>query len=243
MNLKNSLILLMLFLFSFYSRAEKPIALVYNGYGACTEDCALGAAQVAELAGFEVRYVNPENYSRDLLDDAALWVQPGGKSTNAAKAMGAEMLNDIKVFIATGGGYVGFCAGAFLSTHEIGTSGKKGLGIVDGNTILYKGASRSYTSEPSTWVLSNGEVISRNVYWEGGPRFYFNKKQKQKVVVTNHYAKTNQVAGVKTSFGNGRVSVTGMHPEAPAWWFEGIPGTHATSWDLGVDMMKWATTK
>lgn len=198
-----------------------------------------GAVEAAKIAGFEVTMVYPSTFDPAIFQDAAVWIHPGGKATTGAKAMGRTMMGHIRTFIGNGGGYVGFCAGAFLTTSRIGASWTKGLGIIPGRTVLYK--AKGYpTVEKMDW---GGKL--REIYWEGGPYFSYGVNEGRNMTVLGRYNRTNQVSAVQTSYGKGRVSVTGAHPEAPKWWRDSsnLTDNDGLDYDLTTEMIVWAARK
>lgn len=212
-------------------------ALVWGGPGACQDGCIESAIHVTKLAGFDPMLVTPENFNASLFETAKVWVQPGGKASIASKSMGSSIREEIKKFIKSGGGYVGFCAGAFLTTPKVGTSWTKGLGIINGKTQVFRGA-KGY---PTVEKMITPEGIKYH-YWEGGPWFSFSSSQLAKVTVKSQYATTKQINAVETTYGKGRVSVSGTHPEAPQWWYDDsdILDTDGLDNQLAADMIKWA---
>jgi glutamine amidotransferase-like uncharacterized protein len=212
-------------------------ALVWGGPGACTDGCIDAAVYVTKLAGFDPMIVTPENFDPSLFETAKVWVQPGGKSGAASNAMGATNRAVIKKFIENGGGYVGFCAGAFLTTPKVGSTSVTGLGIIPGKTKVYRSA-RSY---PSVEKMITPEGIRYN-YWEGGPWFSFTSSQLKNVTVKSRYNTTNAINAVETTYGKGRISVSGTHPEAPQWWYDDGHIVDADGLDnhIAADMVKWA---
>lgn len=213
----------------------KTLALVYDGPGACEEDCALASADSAKQAGFTTKIIGPNALTStstqadidNLFKDAAIWVQPGGYSRQAYEAMTPTLRNAIKNFVKNGGGYVGFCAGAFMTTREIGSTGSPGLGIFPGGTAplgANTGALR---------VKWNGKY--RNIYFEGGPYMY--NLDPSVVETTAVYSDGQTVAAARTHYGKGRVYIAGPHPEAPSWWSNDPDGSDR---DLAGEMMKWA---
>lgn len=205
--------LLPLFLVMFSAPAIAHDALVWGGPGACQDGCINGALHVTKLAGFDPMLVTPENFDPSIFETAKVWVQPGGKSSIASKSMGRKIREEIKKFIRDGGGYVGFCAGAFLTTPKVGTSSTEGLGIVPGKTQVYRKAS----GYPSIEAMTTPVGVKYH-YWEGGPYFTFSGTPK--VTITSRYQRTNQINGVETTYGEGKVAVTGTHPEAPQDWYD-----------------------
>ncbi len=99
--------------------ADTNVALLYSGPGACPENCVSAATDRAQAQGFKVRLVTEKNWPADLFDGARLWIQPGGQSKVVAQALSHEQKDRIRKFIAGGGGYVGFCAGAFFASQAI----------------------------------------------------------------------------------------------------------------------------
>lgn len=215
-------------------------ALVWGGPGACVEDCVTAAVHVTKLAGFDPMVVTPENFDPSLLENAKVWVTPGGKSASVSIALGATNRAAIKKFIFNGGGYVGFCAGAFLTTPKVGSTKQPGLGIINGKTRVYEKSPRGISLQALT--TPNGIKYH---YWEGGPFFSFTNSQLSKVNVTSRYKRTNQINGVETTYGQGRVAVTGTHPEAPQWWYDDghISDTDGLDNEEAANMIKWAAKK
>jgi glutamine amidotransferase-like uncharacterized protein len=212
-------------------------ALVWGGPGACKEDCVTAAVHATKLAGFDPMIVTPENFDASLFESAKVWVTPGGKSASVSIALGATNREIIKKFVFNGGGYVGFCAGGFLVTHKVGTSKYAGLGIVDGNSSVYRKSPGNVSLQELTTPTG-----TKFHYWEGGPYFSFSETQFKKITVTSRYKKTNQINGLETTYGAGRVAVTGTHPEAPQWWYDDghISDIDGLDNEEAAAMIKWA---
>lgn len=213
----------------------KNIALVYDGPGACVEDCALASADSAKLAGFTPKIVGPNALTSNssatdisnLFKDVAVWVQPGGYSRQAYEAMTPTLRKAIVDFVKNGGGYVGFCAGAFMTTKEIGSTGSPGLGIFPGGTAPLGANTGS--------LLVTWQGKKRNIYFEGGPYMYNINSSVAEIIAV--YSDGQTVAAARTSYGQGRVFISGPHPEAPSWWGSDPDGSDR---DLAGQMMKWA---
>ena len=197
---------------------RKPLALVWRGPGVCQPACGISAAQAARGAGYRTLSVFP-GFSGPQAEarfaEAAVWIQPGGKSVKAAAAMGPALITRVKRFIADGGGYVGFCAGMFITTDEIGTSGQPGFGIVPGRTELYLKDDPPSHMIPVT--LADGRVT--RILYAGGPMLHVNERELEALGghVTARYS-DGSVAGIYVPYGLGKVSVIGTHPEAVWWW-------------------------
>ena len=216
--------------FSSYALAA-PKALVYNGEGACHEDCAKAVFDIAQKAGFDPVYVGDQDTDPNIFNGASVWIQPGGYASKAMSSMADSLKTNLKNFIKNGGGYVGFCAGAFVATELVGSTNNRGLGIISGNTKLYGSGVNIYKT---TWQGSE-----RYLYWEGGPYF---RNMPTSVEQIGTYP-NGASSAVRTSFGLGRVWVTGLHPEAPQWWKDksGYADPDGDDSDLVINMLHWVT--
>jgi len=217
MTMISKALIAMYFLFSSISTlaGEKPLALVWEGPGACRPSCLDASVIIARRAGFKVKKVGPGFTDFSLFKKAKLWVQPGGKSTTAAAAMGPVMMDQIREFVRNGGGYVGFCAGMFISTPEIGTSKKIGYGIIPGETeLLIKGENDRAMIPIDT--IDHGRVT---MYYAGGPYMRVSEADLKAVdgEVIARYP-DGKIAGIRARYGKGKVAVIGTHPEAGFIW-------------------------
>jgi glutamine amidotransferase-like uncharacterized protein len=231
---------------SFQGASAPPVALIYKGEGSCEEGCSDAAAEVAIKAGFRPRFVGPMDLNHDssasdevaLFQDAKVWIQPGGVAVTAFFAMSPALREAIRSFVAAGGGYVGFCAGAFMATRRIGSSRYAGLGILPGSTA-------PYFLKPLTPELGYSLPrvqwggLARQVFFEGGPYFYGYGSEAETVA---SYA-SGYAAAIRAHFGRGRVFVSGPHPEAPLSWTEedGVLDPDGVDQDLAIHMVEWAS--
>ncbi|MBU6153403.1 MAG: hypothetical protein KGP28_03780 [Bdellovibrionales bacterium] len=217
MNMISKLLIALFFIFSSISSlaGEKPLALVWEGPGACRPSCLDASVIIARRAGFRVRKVGPGFRDFGLFKKAKLWVQPGGKSTTAAAAMGSEMMDEIREFVRNGGGYVGFCAGMFIATPEIGTSKKVGFGIIPGETelLIKEGPDRAMMPIETS---DHGKVT---MYFAGGPFMRVSDSDLKAAggEVIARYP-DGKIAGIRARYGKGKVAVIGAHPEAGFLW-------------------------
>ncbi|MBC7396213.1 MAG: hypothetical protein H7333_02125 [Bdellovibrionales bacterium] len=188
----------------------KPLALIWSGKGACNF-CILGALRMADQAGFDYQLVNSSVVEDSVFKRAKVWIQPGGYAVTEAFAMGPSLMNQIKKFVRQGGGYVGFCAGSFLSTREIGTSGETGFGFIPGSTDYH------HEEDYEAWQIE--KVLTpkgpRFVYFAGGPQFVV-QADELKAVGGRVTARANNghIEAIEARYGKGKIAVSGFHPEA-----------------------------
>ncbi len=210
-----------------------PVALIYAGPGACTDgNCAQNAADVAIRAGLAVRFVQPNEISPAVFEGAVVWIQPGGDSIEATNALGLNGRNLIRGFIASGGGYLGFCAGGYLAAQEIDV-GIPGLGLVSGEIDDYSPGDVTASVPQTLWNYK-----FRQVYFEDGPTFEIGRPGAEFPVA---YYPDGRVAAMKSLYGRGHVALSGPHPEAPPSWrnYYSLPDRDGNDYDLAHDLLNW----
>jgi glutamine amidotransferase-like uncharacterized protein len=200
------------------NRAQ-PIALVYGGPGVLTgpDDTLVRAKFVAAAAGFKVVEVD-EPVDPAVLNSASVWIQPGGPNLSADSFMNRNgMADQVRDFVTRGGGYVGFCGGAFSAINN--------LGLIPGSAWNLKQATEKV---PVTWL---GKV--RYIHFEDGPYLVLTDKSTE---VVGTYA-NGDVAVARGHYGKGEVFISGVHPEAgPDWTPTYDPDGPDT--DLAVSMIQ-----
>lgn len=255
-------LLLFPFLIATSAQAAKPIALVYEGAGSCTGsegDCS-GAAQVAaEFSGYQVVRVGPSALTatsteadyKKVFGQAAVWVQPGGHSRKFLVTITPETKAGLQRFLKEGGGYVGFCAGAFSATEYDADLDLKGLNIFPGKTAAYPNETIdtffdevvSHFNENAYYnqileLVWNGK--KRQVYFEEGASIDFTGVPANQVEVTARL-KSGLPISARAAYGLGRVYITGAHPEAPKDWLGALVDSDGPDYDLVKEMMDWAS--
>ncbi len=220
--------------FSVFAGIPPAKALIYAGAGACKDGCIDAAAQVALRAGLKVVLVKPSQIKPELFDDAVVWIQPGGDAIEVANAISASKKQEIKDFIAKGGNYLGFCAGAFFADHKVD----------DENTIsgleILPGVTKDYTKDKRPMILPllwYGKT--RFLYFEEGAAIYPDGSQLGVNVLANYM--NGAPATVTFTHGLGRVALSGAHPEAPNDWkvIENLEDPDGPDFDLSDDLMHY----
>ena len=197
---------------------------------------------MAVRSGLTPTYVGPNDLNssstdaekKAFFDQVAVWIQPGGTSTTVLNNMSATEAEALKNFVNQGGGYVGFCAGAFSATQKVGTSSVDGFDLFPGRTVLY-------SNPTSAGIIDvQWEGKTRNIYWEGGP--YITDLPAGLAEPIAYYP-TGQIAAARSLYGKGKVFITGFHPEAPQDWrtYYGLSDTDGLDYDLVDEMIRWVS--
>ncbi len=205
----------------FFGFSEQPVAIVYGGPGVLPgpDDTLERAGYVADLAGFETVVVDGP-VDPELLERASVWVQPGGPNLSADRFMNANgMSRQVRRFVSSGGGYVGFCGGAFSAVNNLG---------------LIRGSAWNYGEEtgkiPIDWMGH-----TRYMHFEHGPYILLSGKEAEAVGLYED----GYVTAARGYYGNGRVFISGVHPEA-SWGWEPAADPDGLDNDLAIYMLQWA---
>ena len=213
--------------------SKSRVALVYIGRGSCNDRCSEAAANIAKMAGLTPRFVTPEMINPTVFTDAVVWIQPGGNAIKASAAIGEKKLRLIRKFVHEGGGYVGLCAGAFLADTTVDSKDTvRGLGIIPWSTDYYPIDS----GENGTLARITWRGKSRVLFFNGGGTFALDDSHPVKVIAKYE---DGQPATIETTFGNGRLALTGAHPEALESWKTDakLNDPDGSDWDLALEML------
>ena len=214
--------------------AHAKLALIYDGPGTCAEGCARAVERPAKTAGLDVRFVQPAEINASLLSQAALWIQPGGDAITVATILSDFQKRELREFVSNGGGYVGFCAGAFFADHKVDDALTiDGLGLIPGEA-------NDYHVDPRLQILPiQWHGKTRHIYFEDGPYFVMNTNDPSHMV--GSYP-NGALASVSFPYGRGRVALSGPHPEAPSDWKKKahLYDPDGSDVDLAIQMIRWA---
>lgn len=81
--------------------------------------------------GVIVRRVDANDIRNGVLDRSDVLIQPGGSGSAQGKALGDEGRDTVRKFVKRGGGYVGICAGSYLSSSHYTWS----LGLINAKVL------------------------------------------------------------------------------------------------------------
>ncbi len=202
--------------------------LIYNGQGSCGQTCADSTSQLVTAAGLTPKVVTSDLLSgltsssmiSTLFQDAVALILPGGAATSILAGMSPMLMNEILSFIQGGGGYAGFDAGALISTALVGNTNVPGLGIFPGQIL---------TSSSGGIGTIFGDLISGNLVK------LFTDVLGPVITGFGNLANpvgrysNNTVAAATTTFGAGKVFVSGTQP------------TTSSGQDIATNMIKWVS--
>lgn len=186
---------------------------------------ALGDFSIENLTAVDIR----ERLSTKLYDVVFF---PGGSGVHQAHALGKEGMEVVRAFVASGGGYVGTCGGAFLGLHHIKFYGRgpHGRGIPTknpwargkGNVII------EFTKKGLSDLALDNDTFGGDVtihYAQGpimAPRWlpkhvtilaWFRSEIHSRYTQRTKGQMVNTPAITTAQYGEGRVVLNSPHPE------------------------------
>ena len=217
------------------NNGTQPLALVYRGPAAC-DGCPEAAAALLQSSqwGFDVQYVGPQE-SLSIADglklpNAKVYVQSGGNDdVDQTYTLLQADAPAIQNFIQSGGRYLGLCMGGYLA-------GNPGFNLLAndggaGDTDEYIGSDAKTPNETVLQIQWQGNL--RSIYFQDGP--YFNVSP-QKVTTLATYS-NGQIAMMVAPYGQGKVGLSGPHPEAQSSWYTDIGFPPENTVDLGHNLI------
>jgi glutamine amidotransferase-like uncharacterized protein len=219
------------------AKDSNPTALVYRGPGGC-DKCSVAVKGLLESDtkyDFNVIYVGPkEKVSvRDglKLPNAVLYAQPGGDgSVDEAYSNLSKDAPAIRTFVQKGGRYLGICMGGYLVDDDPGFA----LGV---DTDQYITSECAQLTTPDRGLLQvSWRGVNRWMYLQDGPYFIPKTGVAGQTILAKYT--NNLVAAMVQPFGNGKIGVSGPHPEADAWYAQaGLTDPDGLDADLGHDLI------
>ncbi len=210
-------------------------ALIYNG-AVAAEEGPEAVAAIAQQVGLSVKYVSNIAELPGLLNDAAVFAVGGTEDDLSPLKNGftPDVMSAFRTYLRNGGRYLGICGGGYLASTGWDEDGGfvNMLGIVPAKSSEFD-ANDAPQILPIRWF---GET--RRMYFQFGPAFELTSSA-ERVNVFAYYA-DGRIAGLISSYGNGKVAVSGPHPEAQASWGDDVddPGDWTPQTDLGVALLR-----
>jgi CubicO group peptidase (beta-lactamase class C family)/glutamine amidotransferase-like uncharacterized protein len=238
---------------------------IYFGDG-MDRHSALAMGRAFQWMGCPVEAVNADNIRNDCLADFNVLACPGGESRpDPWRELGLEGKAKIQEFISGGGGYIGICLGA-LYASDYGDFWNNQIQVGADELYLDLFAGVAYCGQEEIapqggWPLMTWLNISDHthpiadslpermkiVYYPSSP--YLQPYDNAQVTIIATYEITENPAMVAFDYGNGRVFLSGPHPEIEVDSDRDGSGLfqelldEGSEWPLLLEVMKWMTAR
>jgi glutamine amidotransferase-like uncharacterized protein len=185
---------------------DKPVC-VYAGVGAVL-------AKDVEVALYKLampyRGVNEQDIRSGGLGDCSLLIVAGGYTAKYVDALGEEGFEQIREFVAGGGGYIGICAGAYIAARNVEVPGRPpGLGIIEIENERKAGQGiRTITIVKPEYPVVKGYTGEVDIWYQNGPMMKAGEG-----VETLAVYEEGGAAIVFATYGEGKVVIFSPHPE------------------------------
>jgi glutamine amidotransferase-like uncharacterized protein len=180
---------------------------VYAGSGAVL-------AKDVEVALDKLAMPYREMDERDIrsgrLEDCSLLIVAGGYTAKYVDALGEEGFEQIREFVAGGGGYIGICAGAYIAARNVEVPGRPpGLGIIEIENERKAGQGiRTITIAKPEHPVVKGYTGGVDIWYQNGPMMRAGEG-----VETLAIYEEGGAAIVCSTYGYGKVVIFSPHPE------------------------------
>ena len=200
--------------------------LIYKDYGSLigsTDQQLVSWLHVTLNFSYHIEFTDATNIlEHDHLnrDDVFALVMPGGHSKCYENKLEQQGADKIKNFIANGGIYFGICGGAYYACQSIyfeQTQISHSLNLIKATAKgplpdLTCGHGYDHTPFASNAVsLVYNDNKHCNMYYSGGCMFIVHDNTHE---VLAKYEVLNQAAAIRFTFGKGKVTLIGVHPES-----------------------------
>ncbi|GAA5796945.1 hypothetical protein HPULCUR_002323 [Helicostylum pulchrum] len=204
--------------------------LIYNGNGTSPNSVKQTYTTLKAILGhaYDVMKVDAVMLKTEPWEETcSLLVIPGGRDQPYCEDLNGAGNKKIKNYVAGGGHYLGFCAGAYYASKEIefekGSKngqeiiGSRELGFFDGvcrGTMFPGFVYNSEKGARSVSIVTSDQTI--NTYYNGGG-YFVNASEMDHVKVICRYNVVDKekefAAGVECQVGKGSAVLFGVHPE------------------------------
>ncbi|HIC94207.1 MAG TPA: MBL fold metallo-hydrolase, partial [Anaerolineae bacterium] len=180
---------------------------VYAGSGAVL---ARDVEVALDRLALSYRRMDEQDIRAGGLEACSLLIVPGGYTAQCVDALGEEGFEQIREFIAGGGGYIGICAGAYIAARRVEVPGRPpGLGIIEIENQRRAGTGiRTISIVKPEHPVVRGYAGKVSIWYQNGPIM----KAGQGVETLAVYDGGGD-AIVCTTYGRGRVVIFSPHPE------------------------------
>ncbi|ELT98424.1 hypothetical protein CAPTEDRAFT_224678 [Capitella teleta] len=213
---------------------RRKTLFVYEGLGGeelCVQRLCSCLGEWAEGTSFKVEKIHPEDILKGGWQErSALMAFPGGYDSGFLQTLGQEGQHMIREYVASGGSYLGICAGGYFGSANIEfdkggpleVCGARKLKFFPGHCIgpVFPGFQYGSTLGAHAAIVDIGsseETKTFSAYFNGGGKFVLLEPSPD-VQVVGSYAEVGDkpAAIVLCEVGEGRAVLSGVH-----WEFRG----------------------
>ncbi|MHA1735124.1 MAG: BPL-N domain-containing protein, partial [Candidatus Thorarchaeota archaeon] len=228
---------------------------VYYGDEEASRDSRIALRAMFEWMGAKVDTVTARAIIDEGFSKYDLVVAPGGWADTYIRDLGSRGIGKIRDFVADGGAFFGVCAGAYFACNNIIWEGQAyayPLDIFNGTGV---GPIEAIAPWPtfnmtkirvnvnSTLIDLSDEQTTNWVMYYGGPYFQIPSMEDIEILAT--YDVNDEPAMIAFRYDEGRVFLSGPHPEWEEdstrdniYWVD-IYDDNGTEWNMMLSVAEW----
>jgi glutamine amidotransferase-like uncharacterized protein len=183
------------------------LVCVYAGAGAVlAKDVEIALDKLA----IPYREVDEDDIRVGGLGNCSLLIVPGGYTARCVEAFSQEGFEQIREFVAGGGGYIGICAGAYIAARKVEVPGRPpGMGVIEIENERKAGQGlRTITIVKPEHPVVKGYMGEVDIWYQNGPMMRAGEG-----VETLAVYEEGAAAIVWATYGQGKVVIFSPHPE------------------------------
>lgn len=202
--------------------AELNAVALYDDHG-CWQESVLALERLLRWMDLGVTRVDARSIRERGLAGFSILCVPGGDMYRYSRDLGSDGIGRIREFVASGGGYIGICGGAYFAGSSCVWRGRalpiEPLRLYEGTAEGPWDALAAYPGYGlcALWVTDPSHPITRDLtgsfqvlyYW--GPSL--SPRAGSSVSILARYESIDQPAMLAFDYGRGRVFLVGTHPE------------------------------
>ncbi len=235
---------------------------IYNGPGVI-EDADIILTHFSEWAGIEYIVIDDDDIKKNVLLEVDVVIMPGGDGIPYEEGLGSLGRSKIVAFVENGGGYIGICQGAYIACEYNVWMGN--VGSPESNLGIFPaiawGPILEIAEYPEPgWGMAAIDIVNTThpitdlapermtMYYQGG--CFMELTNTTSVSILAVYNATGKIAIATCEYGQGRVFITGPHPEIEEDDLrDGVvypdpefgPYDPESDWPLLRDAVEWVT--
>jgi len=223
---------------------------IYDGPGCGTAGPRAIMRSISRQVHMQLHNVSQAEMQAGFIRQFDVIIFPGGGSGTFAKTIGKEGSRHVESFVKSGGGYVGVCAGAYLSLKRE----DPGPVLLNARTISRIGGSVDLDmelTEEGKRILGDHPGVFK-IHFQNGPALTYGSLDLPRITPLAHYrsevvkkGRKNNMTGSMAmcigDLGKGRVFVSSPHPEVSDGLRAMIP--RAVEWVAGEEPESFKSKK
>jgi glutamine amidotransferase-like uncharacterized protein len=148
------------------STLDRNVIYIYNGPGTASAYVWGATVTLAKILGdglYRFEHIGPDEVkNRQWVDDAALFLMPGGADLPYLEHLTPDGNEAIRHYVANGGSYMGFCAGSYYAGDEVVFAPNTDMEVIGPRPLrFFEGTVYGPVLAPYDYTSTSGSRIAK----------------------------------------------------------------------------------